>query len=122
MVDWPTSVDIPRARLSGIGDKRQGAKMRSNTDSGIALQRRRFTTAVRNVDIPVDFTDAERAIVDTFYITDLQEGTLAFNWRDPRGDAIVTMRFREDTGIPWVSSQGGDVQRWAATLALEIIP
>lgn len=122
MVDWPSSLEIPTARLSGIGDQRQGAKIRSQTDSGIALQRRRFTTAIRNVDIPVSFTSTERAIFETFYHTTLQEGTLAFNWRDPLTDATTTFRFREDTGPAWSGSGGGENQKWNATLALELLP
>lgn len=122
MVDWPSTLDIPTARLSGIGDQSQGAKMRSQTDSGIAIQRRRFTTAVRNIDIPVSFTPDERQIFETFYNVDLQAGVLSFNWRDPLTDAVITMRFREDTGPAWSGSGGGEAQKWNATLALEIIP
>lgn len=119
MVDWPT--DLPAEGMSGITDQRTGAKIRSEVDQGPAIQRRRYTAAVRKIDVPVSFTDDERAIFDTFFITTLQEGVLSFNYTDPRGGATRSFRFRSVDGPAWQGSNGGELKRWSATLELEII-
>lgn len=120
MVDWPSG--CPQFKLTGIKDKRGPTKLRSSVDVGPALVRRRYTAAVRNLDVPMTFTNAERVVMDAFYIDDLDEGTLRFNWTDPVDGSTLAMRFRENDGIDWQAVEGGDGKRWNATLTLEILP
>lgn len=117
MVDWPTT--LPAEGLAGITDQRKSTKIRSSVDQGPAIVRRRYTRAVRNVNIPIVLTDAERAIFDDWYDNDLVGGTLSFNYIDPRGGSVRSFRFREEDGPDWQGSGGGDVKRWSTTLALE---
>jgi hypothetical protein len=119
MVDWPATLPGP---FSGIGDQRRGTKTRSNNDVGPANQRRRYTAAVRNINVPMVLTEDEREIFEAFYANDLDEGVLSFNWQDPLGGATVAMRFRGDDGPDWQGSGGGDFKTWSATLELEILP
>lgn len=119
MVDWPS--DLP-GMFSGLNDQRRSAKVRSNVEVGPALQRRRYTTAVRNVNVPMNLTNAERVIFDDFFINDIEEGTLSFNWTDPVTGDTVAFRFRSDDGPNWQGSETGDFKMWSATLELEIIP
>lgn len=123
MPDWP--VTLPDIMLIGMTDQRQGGKIRSNVDVGPAIVRRRYTAAVRNVDIPITLSNDERVIFDDFYINDLEEGALSFLWRDPVTDATTSFRFREENGPAFQAVVGSDdssTQRWDATLQLEILP
>lgn len=120
MVDWPST--LPQFKLSGIKDQRQGGRIRSNVDAGPALVRRRYTATVRNVDIPMTFTNAERILMDTFYGTTLQEGSISFNWTDPVTGSVVTYRFRDTGGPDWQAVEGGPQKRWNVVLNLEIMP
>ena len=121
MVDWPSSL-ANVLRLTGITDQRGKTKIRSEVDSGPALVRRRYRSAVRNISIPVTLTNAERVLFDAFYITDLVEGTLSFNWSDPVSGSTVAMRFRGEDAPAFTSKEGGNQKTWQATLELEILP
>jgi hypothetical protein len=121
MVDWPS--DLANVlKLTGATDQRVGAKIRSDVEVGPAIVRRRYTTSIRNVSIPVVMTHAERAIFDAFYVDDLVEGTLSFNWVDPKDDTTVSFRFRSEEGPTFTVSGAGDNRRWSATLDLEVLP
>lgn len=119
MTDWPSSLPM---YLTGVQDQRQSTRLRSNVDVGPAIVRKRYTAAVRNVDILVFFSNAERAIFDDFYINTLAEGTFAFNWIDPVSGTAVSFRFRDELGPQFTGESSGDFQAWTATLALEIVP
>jgi len=125
MVDWPTTLP---GFLSGIGDKKGKTKARSEVDVGPAIMRRRYTAAVRAVNLPMIMTNEERTIFEAFYSDDLEEGTLTFTWIDPLTMTAVNMRFRSDEGPDW-NGQGGydddpdaDVRTWQATFEMEILP
>ena len=125
MADWP---DTLPGFLSGIGDKRGSAKSRSSVDVGPAIVRRRYTSAVRNINVPMRMTNAQRVIFEAFYADDLKEGTLSFNWIDPLTMATVALRFRGIDGPDW-QGQGAynadpalDTRAWSATFELEILP
>lgn len=119
-VAWP--VTLPQFKLTGIGDQRKSAKLRSSVDVGPALVRRRYTAAIRNLDIPMTFTNEQRQAFDAFYIDDLAEGSLSFDWTDPVDGATITMRFRTDDGPQFTSVSGGSSKRWDATLQVEVLP
>jgi len=119
MVDWPT--DLP-GYLTGITDKRGKTRVRSTVDVGPAIVRKRYTAAVRNVNLPVRFSNAERIIFDTFYETDLDNGINPFNWTDPVSGDTVSFRFRTEDAPEFKGEEGGEFVAWTATLELEILP
>lgn len=119
MVDWPTTLP---GFLSGISDKRGSTRIRSSVDVGPALVRNRYTAAVRDVNVSIRLTPAQREIFDKWYETDLNNGTLRFNWVDPVNGDTVEYRFRNDDAPMWNGDGGGDVQYWLTTLELEILP
>jgi hypothetical protein len=120
MVDWP--ITLPASYLSGISDKKGPQRIRSAVDVGPPIVRKRYTAAVRNVALPIVLTNAERAIFDAWYDTDLEGGTLPFNWTDPVSGSTVSYRFAMDDAPDWQGSQGGEFKRWNATLQVEILP
>lgn len=125
MVDWPTTLP---GFLSGISDKKGKTKIRSSVDVGPAIQRKRYTAAVRNINVPMKMSNAERIIFEEFYTTDLDEGVLSFVWIDPLHDTSVTLRFRSEEAPEWQGSGAKDddpdkdVRVWQTTFELEIMP
>lgn len=121
MVDWPASlVDVKM--LQGATDQRQGAKIRSEVDTGPPIVRQRYTTAIRHVDIPIDMSAAERVIFEDFYHDDLNEGVIRFTWTDPIDGSSVAMRFRSIEAPKFTMVGGGDQKRFTATFEMEILP
>lgn len=120
MAVWPLT--LPQSMLSGITDEMQDTRIRSSTDVGPAIVRQRYTAGVRNVDVPITLTAAERVIFETFYHTTLNEGTFSFTWTDPIDASAKSYRFRENKGPTFELHEGGTFQRHDTTLKLEIIP
>ena len=115
MAVWP--VGLQQKQFTGITEKRQNAQQRSEMDTGAPKVRKRFTAAVRQVNIPVVFSMADKAPFDTFYITTLGEGVLAFDWTDPVDDSTtVSFRF---TKPPTFKKDNG---LYTGVLNLEILP
>ena len=121
MVAWPGSLSGV-LRLTGITDQRGKTKIRSEVDVGPALVRRRYRSAVRRISIPVVMTNAQKIAFDTFYITDLEEGTLSFTWSDPLDGSTKTMRFASEDAPSFTSKEGGTQSTWQASFELEILP
>jgi len=123
MVDWPAG--LPNVQLVGMTDQRGATRVRSSVDVGPAIVRRRYTSGVRDVNVPVTFTNTERVVFDAWYQDDLDEGSISFVWTDPVTGSNVTFRFREDSGPQFKAAVGADnddEKRWDTVLALEIIP
>lgn len=123
MPTWPAT--LPQTGQLGMSDKRKSAKVRSTVDVGPALVRRRYTVALRELNVPMAMTNAQRIIFEEFYKTDLQEGALSFSFPDPLTGSSVTARFRSDDGPEFSAAVGGSNdtdKRWNVSLDLEILP
>lgn len=123
MPTWPAT--LPQSGQLGMSDRRKSAKVRSTVDVGPAIVRRRFTVATRELTIPMSMTNEQRIAFDTFYIDDLEEGSLSFLFPDPVSGSLVNVRFRTDDGPEFSAQVGGDtddMKRWSLTLDLEIMP
>ncbi len=115
MAAWPAG--LQQKGFAGIVEERQQAVLRSAMDSGAPKVRKIFTAAVRNIDIPVVFTMAQRATFDTFFITTLAEGSISFTWTDPADDTTtITFRFKNP---PSMTKIGGEFK---TVLNLEVLP
>ena len=113
---WP--VTLPQyLSTDGYSESPPELSVRTQMDAGPAKVRRRFTAGVRPVSGSVLLTEAQIEILDAFYVTTLEGGSLTFDWLHPRTAASATFRF---TAVPKYSTQGGDL--WRADLALEIMP
>ncbi len=120
MVAWPAS--LPQSAFLKVAEVRQSAVIRTAMDSGPAKLRRRFTAAVRNLDVAMFLDGTQKATFDTFFNTTLAEGALSFDWTDPVTDSTISMRFREPA--TWNQIRTGTVANrlWQADLALEVLP
>lgn len=119
MTIWPES--LPQKPLRGLSETRQKASLRSDMDSGGPKKRRRFTAAIRNVDVPIVFTQSERATFDTFYNDTLAEGVTVFDWAALQTDigatsGTLSFGFRNPPRMIKVAGE------WSTTLNLEVIP
>lgn len=115
MATWPAG--LPQKQFSGLVEKRQNVQLRSTMDTGAPKKRKRFTAALRNFNIPIVFSMAEKVIFSAFYIDTLGEGVLSFDWTDPDDDS-TTISFGF-TDSPSLNKNGGT---WTGSLPLEIIP
>lgn len=93
MATWP--VTLPQApRISGISEEIADGTVRTEMDAGAAKVRRRFT-AVPHIWRGVSFimTTAQVETFETFYKTTLLNGSLEFEWTNPRTEATDNWRF-----------------------------
>lgn len=79
--------------------------MRSETDTGPAKVRRRFTRAVRRVQVTMALTAAQVETLDTFHTTTLADGSLKFELVHPRTG--LTHEFRFVGELSWVEQANG---------------
>lgn len=115
MVDYPAS--LPAPLISDYQESTPDFSIRSDTDAGIAKVRRRFTAVATPIQYGLMLTEAQAAILDTFYRTTTAGGSLEFNMTHPRTAATVTCRF---TAPPAYALQGTNVYR--ASVQLEVLP
>jgi len=112
---YPAS--LPQKHFRGVTEERQTATLRSQMDTGAPKVRKQFTAAVRNIDIPMVFTAAQRATFDTFFITTLNEGASSFTWVDPVDDSTnITYRFKKPPKMTKVAGE------WKCVFNLEVLP
>ena len=90
--------------------------IRSKVEYGPAKLRRRATAAVRPIEGQLYMTTAQVATHDTFFVTTLKYGSLAFDWTHPRTGSSKSFRY---VGVPNYSPSGIN---WIAALVLEILP
>jgi hypothetical protein len=120
MVAWPAT--LPQSPFLAVREARQPAVVRSAMDAGPPKVRRRYTAAVRNLDVAMFLDGTQKATFDTFFNTTLAEGSLPFDWTDPVSGNTVSMRFREPAA--WAQVRAGTVANrlWRADLPLEVLP
>ena len=90
-------------------------------DAGPPKARRRYTAGIRMVRGTIRVTKAQRATLDTFWVTTLEGGTLAFEWIHPITLATANFRFvRRGLKYRQIYADGVDVLY--ADMELRIMP
>ena len=118
MPAWPATLpDDPL--IQGYDERTPVTGIRTNMDAGPAKQRNRFTAAVAPLQLTLDLTRAQVAILDSFHKDTLKRGALAFDWIHPRTQAVVSFRFINDRPLVFKPVSQQD---WRAEVALEILP
>jgi len=123
MATWPAS--LPQTLLlEGLSRTRQPGRIRSQTDTGPAKQRARFTATAKSFDgVQVNMTGAQLTTFYTFYETTLGQGAVGFTWIDPITDASATLRFKgEPSETMLVPDATPDARLYRVMLPLEIMP
>ena len=115
MAVW--DVGLPQRQFAGIGESWIDGLARSAMDAGPPKARVRYTAEVRNLDMPIVLTTAEKATFTTFYEETLGRGALTFTWTDPDNDTtIITFRFRSRPPLNKVAGE------WRGIMNLEVLP
>jgi hypothetical protein len=88
-------------------------------DSGPPKSRRRFTAATTQIDVQYLLTDAQIATFKEFFKTDIQAGSLPFDWTKPRtGQVVSVMIAGENPYSATLVSTG----LWRLVMTLEQMP
>lgn len=116
MPTWPASLP-QQVEMTDFQETVPNMLIRSSTDTGPPKVRRRFSAGVRPINGRQLLTKAQVATLDTFYVTTLTGGALAFDWVHPRTQAAASLRF---VGPPVYTCLGPDA--YYAAYQLEILP
>ncbi|MEN2424727.1 hypothetical protein AA0N74_01610 [Chromobacterium vaccinii] len=101
----------------GFAEEADYGVMRTEMDSGVPKQARRFSVPIiaRTINIRVR-SDADRLRFDDWVRVDLAGGVGWFNWLDPIGGQRKRARLIGKPACRW---QRDGLQRWQASLQLE---
>jgi hypothetical protein len=95
MVAYP--ITLPQqALVDGFNLKAKAQNIRTQMESGPSKVRRRFTKKISNFKITQRLTAAQFDILETFYDTTLQGGSLSFTFTHPINGTTLTLRFTEE--------------------------
>lgn len=116
---WPGT--LPQYVLvDGYQEEEGDNLLETQPDIGPPITRARSTTAARALNMSLDLSKAQLAILRTFYRTTLINGSLPFTMSAPSETATTyTVKFQKG-GHPKVTGHGGGYFRIA--MALWILP
>jgi len=122
MASWPAS--LPQSLFYALTRTRQSGALRSETDTGPAKQRARFTaTAKRFEDASMKMTGAQLTVFYDFFEDTLGEGAASFTWIDPITDVSATLRFMAaPQDVMLAGAVDPDERIYNVTLPLELLP
>lgn len=114
---FPATLPAPQADSSasyaGVGNA-----VRSDTDAGVAKVRRRYTAVAEPFTCTLKVTPTQWATLQSFY-RDVVQDVLSFDWVDWVTGDVATYRFLQRPSRQFIQ---GSVNRWLATLQLEMMP
>lgn len=114
---WPAS--LPQNMLmDGYSHSAANNILRTNMDAGPAKQRRRFTSGPQPVTGKIFVNDTELETFKDWYVDDLLEGALRFDWVD-QDDGTTAVEYRFTSQPTWEPAGPG---YWFINLPLEIMP
>lgn len=110
-------VNLPQKQFSGITEAWQDGFIRSNMDAGRPKTRLAWTADVRELNIPIVLSTAEKAIFTAFYEITIARGSLEFTWTDPDDDTTtITFKFKSRPALTKVAGT------WKGMMNFEILP
>lgn len=115
MAMWPAT--LPAPSINSFQETPPDNLIRSNMDKGPAKVRRRTTANVRPIQFTLMLTEAQVAILDTFFNTTVFGGAEEFDYTHPRTGDAVSARF---VSPPQYMEKEGVV--YGASISLEIMP
>lgn len=115
MTAWPASLPQDSLR-DGYREEPLDTAIRSGMSYGPDKVRRRTTTVIRRVSIPMRMTTAQVSDLETFYYDTIQV-TGVVDWINHRTRAAAQYRF---LGPPQYQPYGAGY--WAVLLEMEILP
>ncbi|WP_455275136.1 hypothetical protein [Ralstonia thomasii] len=95
LVAWPDLLPAPLA--GGYSYQPQASFIRTNMDSGLARQRRRFTRIPSTVSVAWVFTQEQLALFEGFVHYDISDGADWFSAKIANGQELQTVKARMTT-------------------------
>ena len=127
MSDW-TDYGLPeRPLINGFNRTVQNNILRSNTDTGYAKMRKRFTARTIYYDLQFSFTRTQKDLFLTFFdsVSYMAGGTGLFTISDPDDSGetpgSITVRLNSSKGMP-VLIPDGDSTDFLLNISLEKLP
>lgn len=119
---WPEA--LPQVLRFPLTQRRQSGKIRTETDTGPAKVRRRFTARVTEYpSSTIMVTGEQKAIFDAFYDDELGGGTLAFSWTDPDTRQPAMLRIKGEPEATMIRPGASQARRlWEISFVLEVLP
>ena len=117
MATWPTQ--LPGFN-SGLRETQMDGFVRTPTETGPGLQRRRYSATPVYFAGEMTFTQGERLTFQTFYNTEIANGAGTFTMADPVTGNNATFRFTRAPNFRLVSSPTGPLH--IASISLERLP
>lgn len=121
---WPSGLSPVQAQ--SYRETQQPNTIRSEVAAGPAKVRRRFTAAIRVLDVTWTLDAAQMRTFQTFFDETIQSGALEFLLPSPRyglsgTSSTVRARFLTDSGAYSVS-YNAEQRAWQVTARLELLP
>ncbi len=95
MEAWPSSVPF-RIQQDSYARAPQSNVLRTDTATGPARQRRRYTAVPKNLSGVIQMTKTEYDTFETWFFNTIDSGALSFTMPNPSddGDTDITARFK----------------------------
>jgi hypothetical protein len=115
---WPGTLP-DTALMEGLIYAPMDQSVSTQMETGPPKRRRRFSTDVIPVQVPLILTGTELTAFLAFYNTTLDGGSAPFTWKDPRLDTTVTFQFTAAPAWRPLRAHGTPASRlWAGELSL----
>lgn len=120
MIVWPATLP-QRFEVDGYQESMGDGRLRSQTESGFAKVRRRFSIVPRPLAAILVLSSDELAIFEAFVRDTLAGGALPFQMPRQAGRGTGTWIVQMAENMPsWTST--GAIDQWRVTLDLVILP
>lgn len=120
MATWPATLPQNPFDQDGATYEPSENIIRSDTETGPAKMRRRFTGKNEKLSFSMVLTPTQWAALDTFYETTLQ-AVGKFQWIDFRTKAAANYRFKKKPSQTYWGEDSTGVY-WQVSVDLELIP
>ena len=117
MADWPT---LRFDFNSDITETQDAGFIRTETETGPALQMRRYSAISRYIEAEVMMLPEDRLVFDAWYRNEINNGAGTFNMRHPATGQNGVFRFVEPPTFTIVQTQSGPGS--IASVYLEMLP
>lgn len=119
MAAWPASL----TKLSHNMDVTQlDGSVRTPMDAGPSKVRRRFSAVPFYFQMTLAADDTELATFETFYADTVEQGSLPFDFVDPRNGVTKSCRFAAAPSYSSRKGSGGVVTLWVISMLVEVLP
>lgn len=113
---WPAA--LPQYfQADGLDESKVDNAITTAMEDGTIKRRRRFTKTAIKVNGALMMTDAQKAILDTFFATTCVDGALFFDWVLPSDGSAVTYIW-----LKAPKSMSAGALNWRSTLELQTVP